>query len=297
MRRIGKVDSQLKADAFAAAMRKREITVQVDVLGEQWEIWAADEDRVGEVRSELPKFLDANTSEAQLREHVREAPAPKPDAKEAAPDARKSGSGRWGIFRLPKGGSWFKVAPVTVGLMVLSLLVGIGSEFGANKGLVSWLVMGPSGTYRDVLASGEVWRLLTPIFVHFGILHLALNMWWLRDLGVMVERALGKLKLVLLVVVIAVVSNFAENLLAAPGGIAGGMSGVVFGLMAYAWIRGRLDLTSGIYVPNQVMIFMGMFFAMCWMGLFENIANITHTAGLLVGLGWGYFDASRVVRS
>jgi GlpG protein len=296
MRRIGRVDSQLKADAFAAVQHQRGIELAIDHIGEQWELWCLDEDRVEEMRKELPRFLDEHPEDGQLRAHLKKAPeVSEPKVRVKAKSEPAAGSGRGYTMKLPKGRSWFNVAPVTVVLMAVSLLVGIATEFGDNR-FVGWLVMGPAGSYRDVLTHGELWRLLTPIFVHFGILHLVFNMWWLRDLGVMVERALGRWKLASLVVVIAVVSNLVENLLAAPGSIAGGMSGVVFGLLSYAWVRGRLDLTSGVYIPNQIMVFMGIFFLFCWTGKLGNIANITHTAGLVVGSLWGYLDATHVAK-
>lgn len=62
------------------------------------------------------------------------------------------------------------------------------------------------------IKSGEVWRLVTPAFLHFGPLHLIFNMMWLWTLGGILETFLRRLRFVLLVIIIAVISNLAQAL-------------------------------------------------------------------------------------
>lgn len=61
----------------------------------------------------------------------------------------------------------------------------------------------------DQIIGGQVWRLVTPAFLHFGAVHLIFNMMWLWTLGSMLETYLRKVKFVLLFVAIAVISNIA----------------------------------------------------------------------------------------
>ena len=75
--------------------------------------------------------------------------------------------------------------------------------------------------------SGEVWRFVTPAFIHFGFLHILFNMMWLYNLGMTVEFIRGTGRFVLLCVVIAVTSNVAQLFWSGPA--FGGMSGVVCG--------------------------------------------------------------------
>ena len=87
------------------------------------------------------------------------------------------------------------------------------------------------------LKQGEIWRPVTPIFMHFGIIHILFNMMWLKELGTMIEFKNGSLKMLLMVLIIAVVSNVGQDYYKGP--YFGGMSGVVYGLFGYIWMKSR----------------------------------------------------------
>ena len=57
---------------------------------------------------------------------------------------------------------------------------------------------------------GQVWRLISPIFVHFGVLHLVFNLWWLKDFGSAIERVFSSTYLLVLVLVFGLTSNVAQ---------------------------------------------------------------------------------------
>src|SRR5207253_2404761 len=82
--------------------------------------------------------------------------------------------------------------------------------------------------WLDHLKRGQVWRVLTPAFIHFSILHLMFNMFWLLDLGTMIETRRGTLKLLGLVLLSGILGNLGEYFWSGP--FFGGMSGVVYGL-------------------------------------------------------------------
>src|SRR5205085_2056774 len=65
-------------------------------------------------------------------------------------------------------------------------------------------------TGLDAIRRGEVWRLVTPILLHFGIAHLVFNMIWLYQLGGLVELRKGHLAMAAIVLASAVVSNLGE---------------------------------------------------------------------------------------
>ncbi len=212
-------------------------------------------------------------------------------ASRRAPPAPRRGMPRIVMIRL---------GPLTIALIALCLAVGFWTSFGSELGSVAPLLLsapaaegGSFNSLGEVLTSGEVWRLLTPILVHFGILHLLLNMLWLKDLGSLVESVRGPVTLAVLVISIGVISNVVQFLTSGSANF-GGMSGVIYGLLGFAWISGRIHPKGGLFVPKFIMIFMMLWFVVCFTGLVGNVANAAHAAGLLSGLAFGAANALRL---
>lgn len=120
------------------------------------------------------------------------------------------------------------------------------------------------GVSRDVLAQQIAWqsadglfitepygwyRLVTSGFMHFGIIHLAFNMYFLYSLGRMLEPAMGRLQFLLLYMA-ALLGGSLGVILMGGAGITAGASGAVFGLLAAAavglWRRGVNPFSTGI---------------------------------------------------
>jgi GlpG protein len=132
---------------------------------------------------------------------------------------------------------------------------------------------------------GEFWRLITPIFVHFGPIHLLFNMLWLKVLGASIESRDGSWKFSLLVLFLALASNFTQFYWQGP--IFGGMSGVVYGLFGYVWIRAKTDPFSGYFMPKETVYTMIAWFFLCVFQVIPNIANGAHAGGLVAGMAVG----------
>jgi GlpG protein len=187
-----------------------------------------------------------------------------------------------------------KVNPVlTVTLIVLSVAASLPSILGSSaNALVPLLIANPGHPgFADIL-NGEVWRLITPIFVHFGILHILFNMMWLWDLGRSIEMLKGRLFLGLFVAVSGIASNIAQYAIT-QSPLFGGMSGVVYALLGYVWMQGRFNPAFGIALHQSTVIMMVGWYVLCWTGLLGPIANWAHTAGLAVGVVWGLLDRGR----
>ena len=109
--------------------------------------------------------------------------------------------------------------------------------------------------------------------------------------GTLIEQRLGWYRFAGLVLVIAIASNGGQYTASGPNFY--GMSGVVYGLFGYAWVRGRLYLTSGMYLRPDIAFWMMVWFAACAIGLIGNVANWAHGVGLATGAVLGYLPQVR----
>ncbi|SHK38298.1 TPR repeat-containing protein [Bradyrhizobium lablabi] len=178
---------------------------------------------------------------------------------------------------------------LTLALIAICVAIAAMMQFGSEEEILRALsIANPDSLGLEQIKAGEVWRLLTPAFIHFGPVHLLFNMIWLWDLGRMIEAKRGSFFLGGFVVVIGIASNLAQFFAAGP--TFGGMSGVIYGMLAYVFMQMRTDANSG-YVLHKfdVITSVGWFF-LCWIGALGSIANWAHSTGLIGGLAWSYLE-------
>ncbi|WP_372611176.1 rhomboid family intramembrane serine protease [Halomonas sp.] len=155
------------------------------------------------------------------------------------------------------------------------------------------------GDLGEVVTSGQVWRLLSPAFLHFGWMHLIFNMLWLWYFGRQVEVIHGRTRMLMLLLTAGIGANLAQY---ATGTVLfGGMSGVDFALLGYVWLMSRRAPRSGFFVPQMLVVFMlgWMVFTMTNLAGavgFGNVANEAHVGGLVVGLLLGWYYSARARR-
>jgi GlpG protein len=178
-------------------------------------------------------------------------------------------------------------------LIVICLIVAVLSRLGTSVDVLEHLFFArPGSVGLSDVARGELWRLVTPIFIHFGGIHLLFNMMWLFELGTAIEEKKGHAFLGLFVLAIGALSNLAQYLIGGSP-FFGGMSGVVYGLLGYFWMQGRYNPNFGYHLHQSTVILMLGWYLLCWTGLLGPIANWAHTAGLVLGVVWGYLDSGR----
>lgn len=189
---------------------------------------------------------------------------------------------------------WTRYHRVTATLIILSILVALLSNFGKNFQLIHFLFISEYRQGLPEILHGQLWRLFTPIIIHFGIMHIAFNLLWLYQLGSVIEQRQNTKRMLILVIITALLSNLAQFYWAGP--IFGGMSGVVYGLLAYVWAQGKFNPGVGIGLNQSTTVMMLIWFIVCWLGLVGNIANMAHTIGLVCGVVLGLLYSPQLWR-
>ncbi len=293
MRQIGQLDNELDARTFGDFLFNQ--GVECDLENSQngsWLIWVHDEDRMAEVAGWLAEFklnpggarFVAGAEGAEAKRSALEKEQRAFERKQRKVSARNFVSG-WGVGH------------VTLGLVLASVAVSLLISFGQNETVFRWLMISQFPPIPDMklflpeVREGQVWRLITPVFMHLGVIHLLFNMMWLWDLGGMIERIRSPIYLAVFVLITGMVSNMAQYFISGPA--FGGMSGVVYGLLGYVWLQSRLNPWSGFEMHSFTVNMMLVWLALGMTGLIGPIANTTHLAGLLIGCFWGYLDARR----
>lgn len=183
----------------------------------------------------------------------------------------------------------FRNSPFTWLLVLVCATVAMLSSLGERLEPVASLFypLLPSDSLLTLLAGidspGVFLRTLTPMFLHFGELHLIFNMLWLWYFGKQLEALQAKWLFCLLVVITAFVSNTTQYLAIAYNNF-GGMSGVVYGLVGYAWIIHTFMPRSGLLLNNTMFVFFVVALVAMEILASSLIATAAHASGLVSGL-------------
>lgn len=319
MRQAGTLPSEPDAKRFAAWLTAQQIVAHAEEENGAWVVWVRDEDQLPRAKEFFAHFRehpgDARYQNAEqlAAAALREAETRRRQAQGNVVEMR----GRWvtagGMPGAPRR------CPLTLAMIGVSILVAITTY---NDTMKERSPQPPGSIYRgllfvdpfmaraedgrlDVWASvraGQVWRLITPIFIHFGMMHIVLNMIWLYSFGGAVEDRRGSLFMLGLVLALAVLSNVGQALEASirqQGILFGGMSGVGYGLFGYMAIKAKFDSREPYYLSPGTTFMALAWFALCILrdippftalleGTIPQIANTAHGVGLIAGAAIAY---------
>ena len=260
-------------------------------------VWVHDEEQMEKARAFLNGF-DPNSS--HVSDMARKARAQRRQEAKADEQLRTRTEK---IRKQIEAKQNMRIGTVTAGLMVICVVVFVLTGMGEKMEVVRFFTFTPlvpvKGGYVfgnvSAIWHGQPWRLLTPMFLHFGLMHIFFNLWWLKDLGTAIERVFSSRYLLVFVLVTAAFSHVLEYAVSGPT-IFGGMSGVVYALFAFIWLRGRLDPSFPYRLPQQLVTFMLIWLGLGFTGWVGPIANWVHTGGLIVGAGWGVASSGYIQR-
>ena len=288
MRQIGTLVNAADAERFVDYLLTLQIDARVESDADQSSVWVRDEQYVDQARTLFAQFQSspnspeyrqaANEAKELRQEEVRR----RKEIEKRTVDVRKV----WEQPRLSR-------CPITLSLILISVAISAATEFGKGPLATEWLQMDDytrispqtiqiQNQLQDLLARGQIWRLVTPIFIHMSWIHILFNLYWTYQFGMLIESKRGSWQILGLAVFIAVVSNVGQY--TASGPTFGGLSGVIYGFFGYLWIKSRFDPASGLRIPDNLVVFFLIWLVLCAFGLFGDIANTAHFTGLFAGV-------------
>ena len=300
MRQIATLPDEVTARKFTDYLLTLKIATRLLPEGTAVGVWVCDEDRVPQARQELEKFQQ-QPQDSRYTQAVPVAKELRHKEERLEKDYRRRTTRL--RQRMEAAGTGAD-RPLTITLITISVLVTLTSSFGqADSAITQALSIAPFGTEQhpmewaglSTIASGQVWRLVTPIFLHFNVLHLLFNCLMLLQLGGPVESLRGTTRYLMLVLALAVFSNLSEyylhwNINASPPLIFderarfGGLSGVIYGLFGYIWMKSRYDPTTPFRIRSDTVVILLGWFVLCFLNVIPKVANIAHAAGLVLGM-------------
>lgn len=297
MRMIGQIKSEQEAHALHDYLYAHGVGNQVEAdRAGLWDVWVHGEEEVERARALMEAFL-RNPKAPEVLAAAEKAQKQRKEAAAAQEAAVKRMFDAEDLFdmRLVFGMGRLTACLVFLcaGIWLLSQMPEIRKPLG--KLFITQIQTGNSPAHRILnglveVRRGEIWRLVTPIFLHFHVLHILFNMLWLKDLGTFIEMKRGWRYLLLQVLAIGVISNLGQYYMAGPA--FGGMSGVVYGLLGFIWMKGKFDPGSGFFLHPTTVTMMLIWLCFGFTGIMP-IANGAHTVGLAAGMAWGLISAQR----
>jgi GlpG protein len=305
MRQIGSLNREADARRFADFLITEGFGAHAEQAGDSWVVWVRDENHIESARAAFAEF-QSNPQDLKYRNLQREASLIlRTDAKRRELARKNLVPVRWKWGVVSRGGR-----PLVWTLIILSCGVGLFSNMGRDTDSVvvrtllftdpaharesGWSLASTADRLVDI-QHGQAWRFITPMFVHYGTIHLAFNMIMLYQLGSLIELRRGTWRLGLMVLAIAASSNTAQALVPIDWGgspFAAGMSGVVYGLFGYVWMKTLYAPRMGMFVSRSTVVILLAWLLLGFAGFLNRgdtaIANWTHGVGFAAGVAIGY---------
>ena len=280
MRSIAKFKEEKLALRFWNYLQTIDIesSLEEDDIQKEWHIWVLDEEKLDLSISEKNEFVK-NPDNPKYITNGKKAINEKQDEVKA--------KSRYKDYNLKD--KWFKqesrLGMVSLALIITSVAVFLISGTGKNYQVIGpFLISEKNDIYFSEFLSGQLWRIVTPIFLHFGFLHIIFNMYWLYYFGGQIEKRKGSAFIAIFIFLTAIFSNIAQYLVTGPE--FGGMSGVVYALLGYIWIKSKFDPGDGLYIEQSTALVLVAWLLLCFVmpvapGFSGGVANWAHTGGLI----------------
>jgi membrane associated rhomboid family serine protease len=205
--------------------------------------------------------------------------------------------------RVPGGFASFiqNIPLVTRFIIAINVLVyiamGVSGASWTNPSVLHAIRWGAN--FGPLTLSGQWWRLFTSMFVHFGFLHIALNMWCLRNLAVALEPMMGRLAFSVTYLfsgLAASAVSTAWNPWRASAGASGAIFGIAGAFVSYLLLK-KAAIPASLVRQNLRSLAIFILLNLSIGASSGHIDNSAHIGGLLAGLIIGALIPPRYARS
>jgi rhomboid protease GluP len=186
---------------------------------------------------------------------------------------------------------------LATGLILVNLLVFLLEVIGGGSGSLGFgtsaRVLFDLGAMqvRAIVVQDQYWRLVTAMFLHAGLIHLAFNMYALYLFGSAVENAFGSARFLATYFVTGILANVTSFALSGDNvfGVSVGASGAVFGLLG-AWVAYNYRRRGSVLASQNLQTAMFLIGLNLLLGFsIPGIDNSAHIGGLVSGVAAGAF--------
>jgi rhomboid protease GluP len=180
------------------------------------------------------------------------------------------------------------ILAVNVFVFLAMAASGVGLMNPTGSELLAW-----GANYGLLTMSGEWWRLLTCMFVHIGVIHIAFNMWVLNSVGQLVERIFGNALFALLYFASGLVASLVSTYFHGDT-IAAGASGAIFGIIGSILgfvLRQKDEIPTATLKRIRSSTLSCIAFNVIFGLSVPGIDNAAHLGGLATGIVLGYVAA------
>ena len=293
LRQIGDLPQNLDPKVFEDHLLSLGIKSRFDRRPDGWAVWIYDEDHVDQARQELDDFL-SRPDDPRFLESAPAAAARRRREKELDRQFRKNDrdvASAW-------SGLQARRRPATIAIIAIAVVV-FGLQQSrrfdlADDRLPRLLLMDSRRPRCSSPACADGRRQRSGLAADhadlsaFHLLHIFFNVWWTSVLGTAIERQRGTWRLVVLVLVTAVVSNLTEfgymEWFLRDAHMFGGLSGVVYALFGYVWMKGENEPEQGLGIDSRNTMIMLVWLFICMTGWVGPVANAAHVGGLVAGV-------------
>lgn len=311
MRKAGNIASEELGRRLCDYLVTLDIPADLRMERDGWGIWIVHEDQLPRGQAEIAAFVQ-NPDDPRYQGAAKPAQKLRKEAERIERAHRRNTIALGGQLNTIRPARCPVVHALIAGCIAVALLTSVGTNYRAlrpfffsppvettrlmplgNGGAIAVPIESNQSAGLEPIKHGQIWRLFTPMFIHFGLAHLVFNMLALYYFGGLIELRKGSLLLIALVLVAAPVSfsvqylwdiqQFGPDQVSLPGG----MSGVIYALFGFVWMRGEYEPDSGLRISSSTVGWMLIWLVACMLGLIGSIANAAHLSGLALGMGLG----------